>query len=84
MVVWLLIVKGNYRRVEKIFLIASALYLAYVASGIMARPPWADVLKATVTPTFHFEAGYVTIFVTDHRHDDRSLDAVLPAGLDRG
>ena len=62
--VWLLIVKGSYGRVERIFLIASALYLAYVASGIMARPPWGAVLQATVTPTFHFDAGYVTIFVT--------------------
>jgi Mn2+/Fe2+ NRAMP family transporter len=62
--VWLLIVKGSYGRVEKIFLVASAIYLAYVASGILAHPDWGAVAKATVTPTFHFEAGYVTIFVT--------------------
>jgi Mn2+/Fe2+ NRAMP family transporter len=62
--VWLLIVKGNYRIVERVFLVASALYLAYVASGIMADPVWPDVARAFVTPTFHFEAGYVTIFVT--------------------
>jgi Mn2+/Fe2+ NRAMP family transporter len=62
--VWLLIVKGSYGRVEKIFLVASAIYLAYVASGIIAHPDWGAVARATVTPTFHFEAGYVTIFVT--------------------
>ncbi len=62
--VWLLIVKGSYKVVERIFLVASALYLAYVASGILANPPWAQVLEAARTPTFHFEAGYVTIFVT--------------------
>jgi Mn2+/Fe2+ NRAMP family transporter len=62
--VWLLIVKGSYGRVEKIFLVASGIYLAYVASGILAHPDWSAVAKATVTPTFHFEAGYVTIFVT--------------------
>jgi len=62
--VWLLIVKGSYGRVEKIFLVASAIYLAYVASGVIAHPDWGAVAKATVTPTFHFEAGYVTIFVT--------------------
>ena len=64
MVVWLLIVKGSYGPVEKIFLIASAIYLAYVASGVMAHPDWGTVTRAVVTPTFHFEAGYVTIFVT--------------------
>ncbi len=62
--VWLLIVKGNYKSVERIFLVASAIYLAYVLSGIMANPPWGTVLTAFVTPSFHFEVGYVTIFVT--------------------
>jgi Mn2+/Fe2+ NRAMP family transporter len=62
--VWLLIVKGNYENVERVFLVASALYLAYVASGIMANPVWPDVARAFVMPTFHLEAGYVTIFVT--------------------
>ena len=63
-VVWLLIVKGSYKVVERIFLIASALYLAYVASGIMANPPWNTVAQAAITPTFHFESGFVTIAVT--------------------
>ncbi len=62
--VWLLIVKGSYRSVERIFLVASALYLAYVASGILARPQWQAVARAALTPNFHLEAGYVTIFVT--------------------
>ncbi len=62
--VWLLIVKANYKVVERIFLIASALYLSYVLSGFLARPPWHEIAQATVQPSFHFEAGYVTIFVT--------------------
>jgi Mn2+/Fe2+ NRAMP family transporter len=62
--VWLLVVLGNYKNVERIFLVASAVYLAYVASGILANPPWAEVARAFVTPSFHLDAGYVTIFVT--------------------
>jgi Mn2+/Fe2+ NRAMP family transporter len=62
--VWLLIVKGSYKFVERIFLVASALYLSYVLSGLLANPPWGQVLQATVTPSFHFDVGYVTIFVT--------------------
>jgi len=62
--VWLLIVKGSYRAVERIFLFASAVYLAYVASGILAEPPWPQVAEAFVRPTFQLDAGYVTIFVT--------------------
>lgn len=63
-VVWLLVVKGNYKTVERIFLIASALYLAYVASGILAHPSIPIVAQAFITPSFHFDAEYVTIFVT--------------------
>jgi Mn2+/Fe2+ NRAMP family transporter len=62
--VWVLIVKANYKSVERVFLVASALYLAYVASGIMARPPWDAVGRAAMTPSFQFDAGYVTLFVT--------------------
>lgn len=62
--VWLLIVKANYKSVERVFLIASAIYLSYVFSGILANPPWGTVLQAFVTPSFRFDAGYVTIFVT--------------------
>ena len=62
--VWFLIVKGNYKTTERIFLIASAIYLSYVISGFMAKPDWMTVFQASVTPSFHLDAGYVTIFVT--------------------
>ncbi len=62
--VWFLIVKGNYKTTERIFLIASAIYLSYVISGFMSKPDWMAVFQASVTPTFHLDAGYVIIFVT--------------------
>lgn len=63
-VVWLLIVKGSYKIVERVFLVASAIYLSYVASGLIAAPDWSQVGQALVTPSFHLDVGYVTIFVT--------------------
>ena len=62
--VWVLIVKGSYQTVERVFLVASAIYLSYIASGLLAKPDWGEVAQAAVTPSFHFEAGYITIFVT--------------------
>ncbi len=62
--VWLLVVKGDYDTVEKVFLIASAVYLSYVASGLLARPDWLEVGSAMLQPSFHFDVGYITIFVT--------------------
>ncbi len=62
--VWLLIVKGSYKSVERIFLVASAIYFAYVLSGILANPPWETVVREAVTPSFRFESGYVVLFIT--------------------
>ncbi len=62
--VWFLIVKGSYKIVERVFLVASAIYLAYVASGFLSAPNWSDVGRALATPSFHLDVGYVTIFVT--------------------
>src|ERR1700737_5372388 len=38
--VWLLIVKLDYRKVEKVFLLACVVYVAYIVSGILVRPNW--------------------------------------------
>ena len=46
--VWFLVVRGDYKRVEKIFLIASVVYIAYIFAGVLSQPNWHDALKATV------------------------------------
>ena len=47
--VWALVVHGTYNSVEKIFLFASLFYVAYVISGVMARPDWTAAALSTVT-----------------------------------
>src|SRR5256884_7124254 len=49
-IVWLIIVKGQYKSVEKIFLAASFFYFTYIFAGILAKPAWKDALIATVVP----------------------------------
>jgi NRAMP (natural resistance-associated macrophage protein)-like metal ion transporter len=46
--VWLLVVKGDYKSVEKIFLAASGFYVCYIIAGFLAQPVWHDALIATV------------------------------------
>jgi NRAMP (natural resistance-associated macrophage protein)-like metal ion transporter len=48
--VWFLVVKGNYKSVEKVFLTASVFYICYIVAGVLARPNWDDGLVATVRP----------------------------------
>jgi Mn2+/Fe2+ NRAMP family transporter len=49
-IVWLIIVKGQYKTVEKVFLAASFFYLTYIVAGVLARPAWLEALVATVKP----------------------------------
>jgi len=48
LLVWALVVKGDYKSVEKIFLIASAFYIAYIMAGVLSRPDWHLALVETV------------------------------------
>ncbi len=61
--VWWLVTWGTYRAVEKVFLVASAFYVTYVASGILAKPSWGEVLTATVRPSVSWELPYVLMMV---------------------
>jgi len=51
--VWILVTRGTYKRVERILLFASLIYLSYIVSAVMANPPWATVLQQTVAPNWH-------------------------------
>jgi Mn2+/Fe2+ NRAMP family transporter len=61
--VWLLVVKGTYERVEKVFLAATVLYIAYIAAGIMVRPDWKQAAVASVDPVLMLDAAYVAMLV---------------------
>ena len=61
--VWLLVVKGTFRVVERVFLTASLFYVSYLISGAFAHPDWGEVLRATVTPSFSFRTGYLLMLV---------------------
>ncbi len=61
--IWLIVIRGTYRSVERVFLIACLVYLAYPISGILAGPNWGVLLKASVTPTFSLTLPYLTIAV---------------------
>jgi Mn2+/Fe2+ NRAMP family transporter len=61
--IWYLVVRGNYRLVEKVFLAACAIYLAYVISGILARPDWSAVMEGIVQPQMKMDLPYLVMLV---------------------
>jgi len=61
--VWWLVVYGNYKQVEKIFLTACVFYLSYIASGLLAVDHWGPVLRESVRPHVGLDDAYVLMLV---------------------
>lgn len=61
--VWLLITRGSYGKVERIFLIMSLAFLTYPIAAVLAHPDWGSVLHSTVVPSFHPTVTYLQLLV---------------------
>lgn len=61
--VWWLVVKGNYKSVEKVFLVACLFYISYIISGFMGKPDWGQIGKAMITPTIRPDPAFLTMAV---------------------
>ncbi len=61
--IWFLIVKGNYQSVEKVFLFACVVYVAYIISGILVEPDWKRAAIDSVRPVLMLDPGYITMLI---------------------
>jgi Mn2+/Fe2+ NRAMP family transporter len=61
--IWLLVARGSYERVEKVFLALALVFLAYPISAVVARPDSRDVARHIVRPDFTFDARYLTLLI---------------------
>jgi Mn2+/Fe2+ NRAMP family transporter len=63
LVVWLVVVYGSYRPVERLLLLFSLIYFAYPVSAYFAHPDWHLALKETFVPgaTLHSSEYLVMI-----------------------
>jgi len=62
-VVWLLVVRGSYRHVEKVLLALSSVFIAYVISAFMAKPDWLAVGHAIVVPQIVPTTGFIALAI---------------------
>lgn len=62
LIIWLLVIKGNYKSVEKIFIVLSLIYISYIIAGLMAHPDWGQVADAVV-PRLQYDTPYITMVV---------------------
>jgi NRAMP (natural resistance-associated macrophage protein)-like metal ion transporter len=54
---------GSYQLIANIFKWLTLALFAYIASAILARPDWGEVLKATFVPNFRFDSAFLSMLV---------------------
>jgi NRAMP (natural resistance-associated macrophage protein)-like metal ion transporter len=58
-VVWVLVLKGTYRQVEVVFLVACVFYLTYFFSAVLSHPDWLLAARMAVVPSLHMDTNYL-------------------------
>lgn len=62
-VIWWLVARGSYSRVERVFLLMTLAFFAYPISAFLAHPNWVQVAARTVVPVFRPDSGFLFVFV---------------------
>src|SRR3989442_5128464 len=62
-IVWVLVVRGSYRYVERILLALCLIYFSYVINGFLVHPDWGQVLHETLIPPIQLNQGYLLTLV---------------------
>lgn len=61
--VWLLIVGGSYKRVEKVFLVLSLVFITYIVAAFMAAPDWGQALTSTALPQLVQRQSFISLVI---------------------
>jgi len=61
--VWIVIVKGRYKPVERMLILFSLIYFTYPISAYLAKPDWKLALHDTLIPQLHGDSQYLLMVV---------------------
>jgi NRAMP (natural resistance-associated macrophage protein)-like metal ion transporter len=61
--VWWLVAKGSYQKVEKVFLLMSLVFLGYIVSAFLSQPDWSAVAVGLVRPSLRLEHTFIFTLV---------------------
>lgn len=61
LIVSLLVLRGSFHRIEHLLLLLSTVFLAYIASGILAHPDWGAAAEGLVIPTMPVNSDAIAI-----------------------
>jgi Mn2+/Fe2+ NRAMP family transporter len=61
--IWILVVKGNYRIAERVFLIFSVSLLMYVVSALMGKPDWNEIGQSVIHPKMDLDEKSLAMII---------------------
>nr|WP_241157061.1 divalent metal cation transporter [Adlercreutzia sp. ZJ304] len=61
--VWVLIAGGSYKRVQRVFLVLSLVFITYIVAAFMAGPNWNEALRSTVLLAFSAQPAFVSLVI---------------------
>ncbi len=63
LLVWLLVLRGSYRLVERVFLVGCLFYVAYILSAVLAEPDWMKAAYHSVRPVIEWKLSYLVMLL---------------------
>lgn len=61
--IWYLVTKGSYKKVEKIFLAFTLLFFSYIICAFKINPDWGSIFKSMTTPAIELKSGFLLTFI---------------------
>lgn len=61
--VFLLVMGGSYKSVQKVFLAISCVFVTYIVAAVLAKPDWGEVAIATAVPQLSSDTGFVSLVI---------------------
>ncbi|MCL5772843.1 MAG: Nramp family divalent metal transporter [Firmicutes bacterium] len=56
---WFLVLKSDYKKVEKVFLYACLIYITYIFAGFLAHPDWKEAVARTFVPKVDYNMDFI-------------------------
>jgi len=56
-----LVLRGTFKKAERIFFVLSAVFISYVIAGFMSHPHWGSAFKGMLTPAMPFNSSAINI-----------------------
>lgn len=62
--VWFLVIRGQYKYVERALLALCVIYVSYIISGFLVHPDWTQIFQQTVRPPLQLNQGYLIMLIS--------------------